>query len=333
MNAETGLPETLHEAVRYFSTGDNAFNFMVSLRWPKGVCCPRCGSERVLFIATRQVWECREKHPRRQFSVKVGTIFEDSPIKLDKWFAAMWLVANCKNGVSSYEIHRELGVTQKTGWFMLHRIRLAMQSGSIIKDKFGGTVEVDESYIGGQARFMHEKVKKQRGMVWGGPIPGKRQSAKTGVFGALKRGTDKECSKVAAEIMDPTETPTRLAQRVRKYVLKGTEVHSDAHQGYKKLVEDYEHKVVDHAECYVKDGVHTNGLENFWSLLKRSLKGTYVSVEPFHLFRYLSEQIFRFNERKDDNHGRFLNVMSHVFGKRLTYKKLIGDNDGLPQAC
>ena len=136
MNAETGFPETLNEAIRFFSTGDNAHNFMVALRWPDGVSCPTCGATDVRFISgTRKVWECKQKHPKRQFSVKVGTIFEDSPIRLDKWFMAMWMLANCKNGISSYEIHRELGVTQKTAWFMLQRIRMALQAGTIVKSK------------------------------------------------------------------------------------------------------------------------------------------------------------------------------------------------------
>jgi hypothetical protein len=181
LNADTGLPETLHEAIRYFAKGDNAFEFMKGIRWPNGVSCPTCGATDVRFISTRKLWECKQKHPKKQFSVKVGTIFEDSPIKLDKWFAALWLVANCKNGVSSYEIHRELGVTQKTGWFMLHRLRLAMQAGSLIVDKFGGTVEVDESYIGGKARNMHKAVGDAKGFTKLAGLGGVNQSAKTGI--------------------------------------------------------------------------------------------------------------------------------------------------------
>lgn len=318
MNAETGLPETLTEAIRYFAKGDNALNLMVSLRWPNGVSCPTCGATDVRFIGTRKVWECKQKHPKRQFSVKVGTIFEDSPIKLETWFAAMWMLANCKNGVSSYEIHRELGVTQKTGWFMLQRIRLAMQAGSFVKDKLKGIVEVDESYIGGKARNMHKKLKKQRGYTGTGMV------GKTTVLGLLERGVGKKASKIKAEVIGGTKRHI-IAPKVREYVLKGTEVHTDQHQVYNDLHTDFQHKIVDHVKAYVMDGVHTNGLENFWSLLKRALRGTYVSVEPFHLFRYLSEQCFRFNERKDDNHGRFLNIMGQVFGKRLTYKQLIGD--------
>jgi len=322
MNAETGYPETLQEAVKYFATDDNALSFMVALRWPDGVSCPTCGSNAVRYIESRRVWQCAHKHARKQFSVKVGTIFEDSPIKLETWFCAMWMLSNCKNGVSSYEIHRELGVTQKTGWFMLQRIRMALQAGTVVKSQMTGTVEVDESYIGGLARNMHKETKKRRG------ITGTGGTGKTAVQGLLQRH-EQGHTKVVAEVVGNTRRET-LQGNVRKYVLKGSEVQTDALKSYEGLDADFTHKVVDHAECYVKDGVHTNGLENFWSLLKRSIKGTYVSVEPFHLFRYLSEQVFRFNERKDDNHGRFLAVVQGAIGKRLTWRQLTAQNDALP---
>lgn len=159
---ETQTPNTLVEAIRYFSDPDICLQFLIPLRWPNGITCPECGSDKVTFLANARLWKCRVKHPRQKFSIKVGTIFEDSPIGLDKWLAAIWMIANCKNGVSSYEIHREIGVTQKTGWFMLHRIRLAMQTGTFTK--LSGQVESDETYIGGIARNMHkwkraEKIK------------------------------------------------------------------------------------------------------------------------------------------------------------------------------
>lgn len=317
MNDATGYPETLHEAVIYFAEGSNALNFVADLRWPDGPVCPCCGSEEVRFLGTRGIWECKTKHPKKQFSVKVGTIFEDSPIKLDKWLCAMWMVANCKNGVSSYEIHREIGVTQKTGWFMLQRIRLAMQSGSI--EKMEGIVEVDETFIGGKARNMHA-WKREKNVKGTGPI------AMTPVQGLLERGTRDKVSKVRLSVMKSTKK-AEAQKDVRKYVVKGSEVHTDALSSYKGLDDEFVHGVVDHAVQYVKGHVHTNGLENFWSLLKRGLKGTYVSVEPFHLFRYLDEQAFRYNERKDDNHGRILNVVKAISGKRLTYKKLIGKDE------
>ena len=319
------FPKTLHEVIRHFDA-ETAHDFFVQLRWPDGVHCPRCDSARVSFISTRKVWTCMDCTTQKQFSVKVGTIFEGSPIKLDKWFAAMWLLTNAKNGISSYEIHRALGVTQKTAWFMMHRIRVAMQTGSFVKDKLGGIVEVDESFIGGKARNMHKSTKERRGITGTGAV------GKTAVMGLLERhGEKQKVSKIIAEVVQTTKKH-ELCGKVREYVLKGSEIHTDALASYNDLSKlgEFEHKVVDHAECYVKDGVHTNGLENFWCLLKRGIKGTYVSVEPFHLFRYLAEQVFRFNERKDNDQGRFLNTIGNVFGKRLTYKKLIGANDCLP---
>lgn len=317
MNKETGHPETLHEAILYFSEGDNALNFVSDLRWPSGPVCPCCGSKEVRFLETRGIWECKAKHAKRQFSVKVGTIFEDSPIKLDKWLCAMWMLANCKNGVSSYEIHREIGVTQKTGWFMLQRIRLAMQTGSI--EKMDGIVEADETYIGGKARNMHTHKRKQN-------ITGTGGAGKTPVQGLLERGTRDKVSRVRLSVLKGTKKAD-VQKDVRNYVLKGSEVHTDALKSYHGLNGDFTHLVVDHAQRYVDGHVHTNGLENFWSLLKRGIKGTYVSVEPFHLFRYLDEQAFRYNERKGQNIDRFLNLVGSITGKRLTYKKLIGKED------
>src|SRR5918999_1425688 len=133
MEESSKAPRTLQEAIQHFSDPDACLAFMVEIRWPNGVACPTCVSPHVRFISTRRLWECKAKHPKRQFSAKVGTIFEDSPIGLDKWLAAIWLIANAKNGISSYEIGRSLGVTQKTAWFMLHRVRKAMQNGSFAK--------------------------------------------------------------------------------------------------------------------------------------------------------------------------------------------------------
>jgi transposase-like protein len=325
------FPETLMEAVTYFSVEDNAFEFMKGIRWPDGkVNCPRCGCEKVSFIKTRKLWTCSACKTKKQFTIKVGTILEDSPISYGKWICAFWLIANAKNGVSSYEIGRSLGVTQRTGWFMLQRIRLAMQAGSILKTKMGGVVEVDESYIGGKARNMHQNTKARRG------INGTGMAGKTAVMGLLERHGPDKVSRIVAEVLPATPTKKALIGRVKKYVLEQSQVHTDALNSYTDLKHSFEHKFVDHAECYVKGNVHTNGLENFWSLLKRSLKGTYVSVEPFHLFRYLDEQVFRFNERKNvtGDQGRFIKAIAGVIGKRLTWKQLTdADSDGLPQAA
>ncbi len=245
----------------------------------------------------------------KQFSVKRGTIMEDSAIGLDKWLAAIWLIANAKNGISSYEIHRALGVTQKSAWFLLHRIRLAMQTGTF--EKLSGQVEVDETYIGGLARNMHRSDKGRK-------IQGTGGKGKVAVMGLLERD-----GKVRAKVISGA-TREILHGEVRGNVESGAELFTDALRNYKGLEDAYIHKVINHAEKYVDGQIHTNGIENFWSLLKRGIKGTYVSVEPFHLFRYLDEQTFRFNTRKGKDADRFIQTVKQIAGKRLTYDELTG---------
>jgi transposase-like protein len=312
-------PKTLQQAILHFADADNCLNFMVERRWPKGVECPTCGSKEVRFISTRRMWECKSQHPKKQFSAKIGTIFEDSALPLDKWLIAIWMIANCKNGVSSYEVARALGVTQKSAWFMLHRIRLAMQNRSILK--LGGTgsaVEVDETFIGGAARNMHRDKHLRR-------ITETGTKDKTPVMGILERGGE------VRAIVVPTRRKHHLQAEIRAHVKAGSAIYSDALMSYMGLKEDFRHEVIDHAEKYVDGQVHTNGLENFWSLLKRGLKGTYVSVEPFHLFRYLDEQVFRYNLRGLPHDGaRFEHVASNLFGKRLTYAEVTGKVGATP---
>ena len=307
-------PTTLIEAIRYFSDPDICLDFMVRLRWPNGVTCPTCDRDDVRFIPTRRLWECRSKHAKRQFSVKVGTIFEGSPIGLDKWLSAIWIISSAKNGVSSYELHRALGVTQKTAWFMLHRIRLAMQTDSF--DQIGGQVEVDETFIGGKARFMHKEKRANR-------IKGTGGMGKTAVMGLLERHGPDGHSTVRTKVIANTRRRS-LGPEIRRQVATGAEVFTDALPSYADLSAYYSHHVIDHAEAYAIGKIHTNGIENFWSLLKRAIKGTYVSVEPFHLFRYLDEESFRYNTRKTADGNRFSRLMASVTGKRLTYKNLIG---------
>ena len=312
MDSENGTPTTLLEAVQFFANRDVSHAFVASLRWPNGVTCPRCDAAEPTFLQTRRLWKCREC--KKQFSVKVGTIFEDSPIPLEKWLPALWLVVNCKNGVSSYEIARALGVTQKTAWFMGHRLRLATQTGSF--GKFSGEVEVDETYIGGKARFMHKGKRAEK-------ITGTGGMGKVAVMGLLERHGEPGHSKVKVKVVPNVRRKT-LAPEVRDQVKVGSEVFTDALRSYDDLGADYVHQVIDHAESYAEGKVHTNGLENFWSLLKRAIKGTYVNVEPFHLFRYLDEQSFRFNNRKMTDGIRFLRAAVGVIGKRVMYKDLIG---------
>jgi transposase-like protein len=315
METKTATPKTLQEAIAYFSNPDLCFQYAIKLRWPEGdIACPRCESTEHSFISTRRIWFC--KGCKKQFTVKVGTIFEDSPLGMDKWMTALWLLVNCKNGISSCEVARDLGITQKSAWFMLHRLRLAMQTGSFVKMGGGGSeVEVDETFIGGKARNMHVDKRERR-------ITGTGGKDKTAVMGILERGGKVRTAVVA------NRKKTVLQGHVRSHVAAGTALYSDALKSYDGLSKDYAHKVVDHAECYVDGKVHTNGLENFWSLLKRGINGTYVSVEPFHLFRYLDEQTYRYNNRKNMNDAqRFEQAMGNVFGKRVTFSQLTGKND------
>jgi len=324
-------PATLKECIEYFSDPNRALAYVVAMRWPDGeIACPTCGSHAVRYISTRRVWQCSESHVRRQFSVKVGTVMEDSPIGLDKWLCAFWLLANCKNGISSYELARDLDITQKSAWFVLHRVRLAMQEGSILKlGGEGKEVEIDETFIGGKARTMNARQRAKSKVAPTDPRSGKphhRAYTATGkaiVMGMLERG-----GKVVTKVVDSRRRRSMLPAIV-KHVAPKTEVHTDELGSYKIFGESYspaayEHKVIDHTVAYVDGNIHTNNIENFWSLLKRGLRGTYISVEPFHLFRYLDEQAFRFNARQGTDQSRFHAVLAMVAGKRLTYKQLTG---------
>jgi transposase-like protein len=302
-------PTTQLEAVRYFADADVAHDFMVRMRWPNGVKCPLCGSTEVKFTKTkgdkpRRLWNCHGC--KKQFTAKVGTIFEDSPIGFDKWWPAVWLIVNAKNGISSCELARALGVTQKTAWFMLHRIRHALQTGNFDK-KLSGEIEVDETFIGGKAINMH---KNKRAKVGTGGV------GKTIVMGMLERG-----GRVKAGRITGTDSPT-LHGQIHKHVEPGSRVYTDAWRGYNGLHSHYAHETIDHAFCYAKDGLHTNGIENFWSLFKRTLRGTYVHVNPEHLSRYVDEQAYRFNEREGNDSERFVRATQSVTGPRLTYRDL-----------
>lgn len=302
------LPTSLIEAIRYFADLDVCTDYVAKLRWPNGPVCPACGCTEYSYLSTRRVWKC--KACTKQYSVKVGTVFEESRLGLDKWLPAVWLAANSKNGISSHELARALGVTQKSAWFMLHRIRLAMQAGTI--ERLSGEVEVDETYIGGKARNMHASERKRRGITKGRP---KHQVA---VVGMVERG-----GRVKAQVI-PNVKATTLRPIVKEVVANGSTVYTDALPSYNGLGVRFSHKTIDHAERYVEGQVHTNTIENFWSLVKRGLHGTYVSVEPFHLFRYLDERVFTFNHRDDSDFGRFVKVLSGTPGRRLTYDDLTG---------
>jgi transposase-like protein len=305
------VPKTLLEAIKLFADKENCRQFMIAVRFADGVVrCPHCGSDKVVYMEKANLYNCRTKHPKQKFSLKVGTVLEDSPIGLDKWLPAFWLLCNSKNGISSYELSRSLGVTQKSAWFMLQRIRLAMQDG-FDGGKLSGTVEVDETFIGGKARNMH--IAKRRKT-----ITGRGATGKTVVMGMLERG-----GKVKAHVIAERDKKT-LQGRVAEHVEAGSHVMTDELISYWGLEQSYTHSVINHAEKYVDGIVSTNGMENFWSLLKRGLNGTYVAVEPFHLFRYIDEQAFRFNNRGTNDAGRFIKTLSSINGKRLTFAEVTG---------
>ena len=313
--------KTLQQAIRYFSDEDTCIDTVANLRWPNGVPqCPKCIGKDHYYLATQKRWKC--KKCGRQFSVKVGTIFEDSPIPLDKWLTALWLLVNCKNGVSSYEVARDLGVTQKSAWFVLHRLRFALRDRSFTKMGGGsGPVEVDETHIGGNLKNMH-KEKRERYAIKAGP------KGKTVVQGMLDRDTRKVRATVVPNVRRET-----LQNKILAAVKYGTKVYTDSAVGYETgLQRRFVHEVVNHTNEYVRGQVHTQGIENFWSLLKRTLRGTYVAVEPFHLDRYLDEQVFRFNNRKDEDGNkltdadRFTTALLGIAGRRLTFAEVTGKN-------
>jgi len=316
-------PKTLQQTIQFFGDYENCRKFMVAVRWlDEKVRCPRCQSEKVTYLEKARLYRCYGDHPKQKFSLKVGTVFEDSPIPLEKWLPAVWLIVNAKNGISSYELSRALGVTQKSAWFMLHRIRTAMrdEKGFGTMTKLGGPdseVEVDETFVGGKKKNMHKDraVKyEQKGGAQG----------KTVVQGFL----DRDLRKVRAKIVPNVKRETLQAE-VLKEVKYGSKVYTDDAVAYDNLHSRFVHEVVNKTETYVRGRVHVNGMENFWSLLKRGLNGTYVAVEPFHLSRYIDEQIFRFNNRatKDNpltDADRFHLALSQIAGKRLTFAEVTG---------
>jgi transposase-like protein len=317
-------PKTLREAILFFADYENCRKAVEAIRWPDGVVrCPTCDSDHVTYLASQRRWKCYAKHAKPQFSLKVGTIFEDSAVGFEKWLPALWLLTNCKNGISSYELSKALGVTQKTAWFMLSRLRLALQAET--GGKLDGRIEADETFIGGKARNMHAAKRKRLGISQSRSMIGK-----VAVMGLLARH-GKGDSSVRLQVVE-TRRKHHLERTIDEHVERGSHLYTDSLRSYDRMAaRGYVHQVIDHAETYVDGQVHTNGLENFWSLLKRAIKGTYVSVEPFHLFRYLDEQSFRFNNRKDSDAMRFVAALKGIIGKLLTYTALTGAE--LPQTC
>jgi hypothetical protein len=331
-------PTTLQQAILYFADPENCVRYLLERRWPDGVVvCPTCGRTDVSYVAARRVWQCKTRHPKAQFSIKVGTIFEESPIGLDKWLLAMWMVANCRNGVSSWEMHRTLGVTQKSAWFMLHRIRLALGNTPNAKmGTAGGPTEVDETFVGADPRKMHadrrlEMIRKRN------EIPNwkatEKYTSKVPVMGML----DRESRQIRAKVVPNVRRET-LQEEILNHIQDGSKVYTESSTSYLGLkAQNYIHETVNHVNEYVRGEVSTQGLENFWSLLKRGLRGTYIAVEPFHLDRYVTEQVFRYNNRHSKENplndaDRFAVAVSQIVGKRLTYAELTGKEPKKPAA-
>lgn len=312
MVPELTVPKTLREAIIKYADPKACFELMVSIRFPNGVACIHCGVKGPKFMESVQRFKCYSC--RKQFSLKTGTILEDSPISLSKWLPAFWLLTSAKNGISSYELHRALGVTQKTAWFMLHRIRHVLATGTF--EKMRGPVEADETFIGGLERNKHESKKLRAGRGGVG---------KAVVIGVLERAAPDKPSTVRVKVAKDTSRAT-LHGLLKSNVESGSAIYTDAHRGYSGLSLEFAHEFIDHAITYAEGAVHTNGMENYWSLLKRTLRGTYVAVDPFHLGAYIDEQAFRFNSRAVSDSKRFVAALAMATGKRLTYVELIGAN-------
>jgi transposase-like protein len=303
------IPETLLQAVRQFADPMVAHDFFVRIRWPHGVACPRCGvigDKDLAFMPKVMRWYCNPC--KKQFSAKVGTLLEDSPIPLTKWLPAIWLIASNRNGISSYEIARGLEVTQRTAWFMLHRIRAAMADESF--EKFRGPVEADETYVGGKTTALRQPDGTLRRF---GP-----NKDKTTVMGIVERK-----GRIRAFVIPSTRRQT-LADRLRENVEPGSVVYTDAAAAYTSIKNTYTHYVINHAHEYVRGHIHTNNIEGFWSVFKRTIKGTYIAPRPKHLQAYVEEQVYRFNERAESDGPRFAKVTKRTDGRRLTYKALTG---------
>ena len=329
-------PKTLTEAIQYFTDFDNCQNYLAARRWPDGkVVCPTCGRADVSYVPSRRFWQCKTRHPKAQFSVKTDTVLEESLVPLEKWLPVMWMVANMKNGVSSWEIHRSLGVTQKTAWFMLHRIRLGMKNENAAKlgGSDAGPVEADETFVGPNPMKMHKSRRAKLQAIASARGEKYRNAGKTIVMGML----DREMRQVRAMVV-PDVKRTTLQEKILNNVEGGTQVITDDFPTYRyALADKFAHDVINHLEGYVEGQIHTQGIENFWSLLKRTLRGTYVAVEPFHLDRYVDEQAFRFNNRATKNNplndaDRFSLLCSQIVGKRLKYAELTAKEDKKPEA-
>ncbi len=301
----------LMSLLSYFKDEQICREYLETIRWNGQITCPykECAHEKVFKYSNGKVYKCSKC--KRQFSVRVGTIFEDSKISLQKWFAAIYLVTAHKKGISSLQLHRDLGITQKTAWFMLHRIRHTF--GLKTNEKLVGVCEADETFIGGQEKNKH-KSKRTEG------TQGRSVKTKSAVAGVVQRGGELRAQKVA------DTTGYNLRHFVYQNVSFGSQLHTDEWWGYKGLSQAFKHNFVKHNEGqYVNGDSHTNTLEGFWSLLKRGVVGIYHSMSNKHLQQYLDEFVFRYNTRNHSESFRFDTMLNNI-NTHLTYEQLIRDN-------
>lgn len=303
------LPKTLTEAIRYFSDEKTCVEFLETYRWDGKPYCPKCGSDNVAKLTSRPAYRCREKGCKKGFSMKTGTIMEDSALPITKWLPAIWMLVTDRNGISSHELGRGLGINQRSAWHLAHRIREAIENGSFTK--LSGVVEIDESFIGGKAQFKHGYRNRMRS-------PKDPFEGKTTVMGMIERGGE-----FRGKVVE-NRRRKHLEPEVLVNVEPGATVYTDSLMSYYKLRDVYNHGWVDHNKTFVEGSIHTNTMENFWSCFKRAIKGTYIHIASFHTDRYLDEQAFRYNNRKDSDFGKFSKAVSLIFGKRLTWKELTG---------
>src|SRR5882762_847824 len=305
-------PTTLLAAMRHFDI-KTAARYVAAIKWPDGPFCPKCGSIKVGHIASRNRYQCKEKGCRKQFSLTTDTIMESTHLRLDQWLVAVWMIANCRNGVSSCEIARTVGCKQQSAWHLLHRVRHIFAQAN--DGQISGTIEADSTLVGGIVKFMSHERRQEHGRK--GPY-----SNKTIVHALRERST----GNVRAEIL-PQESGKAIRELMQKHVEEGSFVYTDSHAVYRNLGDLFMHATTNHKRGqYVRGAgeIHSNGAENFFNCLRRSLKGTYIKATAEHLQPYVDEAVFRFNVRKESEWTRFDTAMRLIVGKRLTYSELTG---------